>query len=335
MQPGVGRELGRRFAAQHGVLARAELRALGVDFHNERRRLQSGDWARAGKRVVRLAAAPVTPQQRLMAACLEAGKGAVASHQSAAWLWGLIDAPARHAVTVPRGVRQTVAWADVHRPKDPPDAVLSRSGIPCTGVPRTLVDLAGVFTAGALDGALDRALASKLVTVPRLVSELERLARPGRPGIGPLRAALRRRGYVGAENPSVLESRTLRLLHVAGLRPLATEVRVGESGRYRIDILVAPRLVVEVDGFAYHHSPEQKSHDERRRNRLRLDGFFVLVYGWRDVTQDGQRVIAEIRAAIGDLSSGAYPPRKRGVRGPAREAPATAPPPAADTRRSR
>ena len=326
----------RRFAAQHGVVARVELRALGVDFHTERRRLKSGEWARAGKRVVRLSAAPVTPEQRLMAACLEAGKGSVASHQSAAWLWGLIGAPARHAITVPRGARQTVGWAEVHRPKDAPQGVISRSGIPCTTVQRTLVDLAGVLTSGGFDVALDRALASKLVTVPALMSELECLARPGRCGVGPLRAALRRRGYVGAPNPSVLESRTLRLLKMSGLRPLATEVRVGDGGRYRIDILVAPRLVVEVDGFAYHHSPEQKSQDERRRNRLRLEGFFVLVYGWRDVTQDGQRVTAEIRAAITDLSSGGgYPPRQQGVPGRPRETPATVPGPAAYTRRRR
>ncbi|MHB1931258.1 MAG: PDDEXK family nuclease, partial [Acidimicrobiales bacterium] len=57
-------------------------------------------------------------------------------------------------------------------------------------------------------------------------------------------------------------------------------------------------LFVEVDGYAYHHSPEQKANDERRRNRLRLDGNIVLVYTWRDVVGDGARVLNEIRRAL-------------------------------------
>lgn len=304
MQPAVRRELTRRFADQHGVIGRPELRALGIDYHTERRRLLSGEWATAGKRVIRLSAAPVTPEQCLVAACIEAGKGAVASHQSAAWLWDLIDAPERHAVTLPRHVQGHVGWAEVHRPKDRPDRVIFRRGIPCTDSTRTLIDLAAVLAGDALDAALDKALASKVVTVSSLKQELERLGRPGRPGIRALRESLRQRGFVGAPNPSVLESRALRLLHQCGVRPLATEVRLGTRGRYRIDILVAPRIVVEVDGFAYHHTPEQKRHDEHRRNQLLLDGYLVLVYTWRDVTHDGQRVISEIRMALASARFG-------------------------------
>lgn len=304
---GSRQELARRFAEQHGLVGRSELRALGIGFHVEQRRLRSGEWALLGTRVIRLVAAPVTHEQRLLAACIEAGAGAVASHQSAAWLWGLIGPPGRHAVTVPRSVKPRIGWAEVHRPKDPPERIELRSGIRCTSVTRTIVDLAGVLMSGALDEAVDRALASKLVTVPALTAELNRLARPGRTGVRPLRDLLSRRGYVGAPNPSVLESRGLRLLHLGGIRPLATEVRLGVGGQYRVDVLVAPRVIVEFDGFAYHHSSKQKEQDERRRNRLRLDGFFLLVYTWRDVLHDGRRVIAEIRSALADVNGGVPP----------------------------
>ena len=94
-----------------------------------------------------------------------------------------------------------------------------------------------------------------------------------------------------------MESKLLRLLKQHGIRPLGVEVRVWNEGRYRVDVAVSEDVLVETDGYAYHHTPEQKTEDERRRNRIRLTGKFVLVYTWRDVIHDGARVIAEIREA--------------------------------------
>ena len=45
-------------------------------------------------------------------------------------------------------------------------------------------------------------------------------------------------------------------------------------------------MFVEVDGYAYHWSPEQKRYDDARRNKLWLRGFTVLVYDWQ---RSGQR----------------------------------------------
>lgn len=160
------------------------------------------------------------------------------------------------------------------------------------------MDLAAVIDGAVLDAALDRALAKQLVTVEGLLAEVDRLSRRGRRGTARLRENLRRRGLADAPNPSVLESRFLRLLQLSGVQPMSLEVRAGPGGRYRLDSKLSEEVAVEVDGHAYHHSPEQKTEDERRRNRLRLSGLFVLVYTWRDVTYDGQRVVAEIREAL-------------------------------------
>ncbi|MHB1931040.1 MAG: PDDEXK family nuclease, partial [Acidimicrobiales bacterium] len=105
-------------------------------------------------------------------------------------------------------------------------------------------------------------------------------------------------GFVGAPAASVLESRFMRLLTVAGMPPLATEVRDGPDGCYRVDVKLSGNVYAEVDGYAFHASPEQKRHDERRRNRLRLAGRQLLVYTWLDVVRDGDRVVAEIREAV-------------------------------------
>jgi very-short-patch-repair endonuclease len=112
-----------------------------------------------------------------------------------------------------------------------------------------------------------------------------------------LRSALAWRSPSGHQ-PSVLESKTLRLLRSAGLKPAAVEVRPAPGLNYRIDILLCSGLAMEVDGYAYHHSAEQMAEDARRRNRLSLAGTQVLVYTWRDIVYDGRRVLAEVVRAM-------------------------------------
>jgi very-short-patch-repair endonuclease len=92
-----------------------------------------------------------------------------------------------------------------------------------------------------------------------------------------------------------------RLLTQAAIRPLAAEVKAGPDLSYRVDILIAPGLAVEVDGYTYHSGPGQMAEDARRRNRLQLSGVQTLVYTWRDVVYDGHRVVAEVRNALDRL----------------------------------
>jgi very-short-patch-repair endonuclease len=298
MRPAEQRELQARFRSQFGLITRRELRMLGVTAKVEREKVEAGEWERVAPGVIRLAGGPRSPEQDLMIGCLAAGPLAVASHQSATWLWDLAPPPARHALTIPRKSRITLLAIDLHRPVSAPNHVTRRRGIPCTDPLRSLVDLAGVAPAREVDDAVDRALASQLLTVDALEAEVGRLSRQGRCGVGLMRSALHRRGLIGAPAPSVLESRTIRLLRRAGIEPVAVEVWMGVGGRYRIDIALTLALVLEVDGYAFHFSPEQKTEDERRRRRLRLGGVEVLVYTWRDVVYDASQMLAEIQHAI-------------------------------------
>src|SRR5262249_20300649 len=160
------------------------------------------------------------------------------------------------AISVARGSRPRIAGVDVHNVNDLPVQAIDRRQVPCANPLRTLVDFAAIARDWQLDDATDKALASRLLTVDAIESELSRLGRRGRTGVGRMRAALLRRGFVGAPHPSVLESRYLRLLYQAGITPLEAEVVVGEGGRYRIDTLLTPTLASEVDGYAHHSSPE-------------------------------------------------------------------------------
>ena len=147
-----------------------------------------------------------------------------------------------------------------------------------------------------LDEAVDAALSTRLVSVEALLAEAARLKRSGRSGPAELTRCLKRRGFVGGLSSSVLESRALRLLARAGINVVACEVAVDDD-RYRLDIELEGRVFVELDGYAYHWSPEQKRHDDARRNRLRLLGFEVLVYDWQSVVNEPRRVVAEVRKA--------------------------------------
>lgn len=292
------RQLAHLFRDQHGLASRAQLRSHGVTSTVERNRIARGEWERVTPRVVRLTGSPVTDHQRLMVALLAAGPTAVASHRSAAWLWGLVPAPADQSVTVPYAVGAPRGPFVVHRLKGRPPQPVLRSGVAVTNPLRTLVDLAALAGSQELDDAVDRAVALRLVSVEGIRAELDRIGGKGRRGVGAMRRSLDRRGLSEGPQPSVLEARLHRLLRAAGIVPLATEVVAGPDGRYRLDVSLDPGVAVEVDGHRYHSTPEQKSYDERRRARLRLDGLFVLVFDWRDVTFDARRVAVECRQAL-------------------------------------
>src|SRR5437773_3322117 len=106
-----------------------------------------------------MAEVPPTQHQRLLAAVLACGEGAVASHWSAAWLCGLAD-DLGLCVTVPknRGPRPPgviVSRRNLERP-------ILRKGIPVTSPLRTVVDLDDPIF---VEQAIDRGVAIRLFTV--------------------------------------------------------------------------------------------------------------------------------------------------------------------------
>jgi hypothetical protein len=124
-----------------------------------------------------------------------------------------------------------------------------------------------------------------LVTLVGLEEEVARLSCLGRRGVATLRRRLNDRGFLGGPEPSVLESRTLRLLADAQIAVTGTQVVFGLDGEYRLDITLTEGVALEVDGYMWHFSPEQKACDETRRRRIRLAGISLLVYGWRGCHQ--------------------------------------------------
>jgi very-short-patch-repair endonuclease len=95
---------------------------------------------------------------------------------------------------------------------------------------------------------------------------------------------------------SEAERRLKHLIAKAALRPPATNVRIG---RYEVDaVWMRERLVVEVDGFAFHGHRAAFERDRRRDAELAARGFRVIRVTWRQLVDESEAVIARLAAAL-------------------------------------
>lgn len=287
---------------QHGLITRVQAQQAGLTRSAIEHRIRRGDWRRVARGVFCLVGAVETPRQRGLAAVLAAGDGALLSHHSAAALLGLPGfqlepltvSIARTRRVVP-GVRieQSLALLAHHR------RVVD--GIPCTSVARTLFDLGGEVHARRAERALDAALARRLVTLPALRRVLDDLAEHGRNGTVLVRTLLTDRGASFVPPASELEARFLELVDVHGLPRPEQQVDLGDADNWigRVDFVwKRVRVVVEVDGAAFHDGLVDRRADALRDARLRRDGWTVLRFRWDDVTIGGPEVARILRAAI-------------------------------------
>lgn len=238
----------------------------------------------------------VSVQGRYRAAVLSCGPRAALSHRAAADLWGLRASNGRIEVTAPRSCAGPPELR-VHRSRmlDPVDFT-ELDAIPVTTVARTLLDLAGGVPERDLARAVDRAERLGLFDLAA-VDDVLSCAR-GRRGT----AALRR--VVAAWRPShtrsELEDRFLELVMAAGLpRPRMNVLLDGESGKHEVDAYwPAHRLVVQLDGFAYHRTRRDRERDAAADADLELAGLEVLRLTWDEVTHHCARTTRRLRRRL-------------------------------------
>lgn len=137
---------------------------------------------------------------------------------------------------------------------------------------------------------LDRALQRRVRfgTVARAHSR--NLGRRGSPAASALLTAAADRAASHAERLLV------KLLREAGIAGWV----LGYAYRdHDIDVAFpAQRLAIEVDGWAWHVSPDRFVRDRQRQNTLVNAGWRVLRFSWHDLTGRPAEVLAEIRDAL-------------------------------------
>jgi len=293
---------------QHGVVAVWQLAAAGISRDAVKHRVARRRLTRLHRGVYRLG--PVHgPLTSPMAAVLACGPAAVLSHESAAELLG-IRRPERGPihVTVPTGHPRTRNGIRVHRARLGPDDVTRWKGIPTTTAARTIRDLAPTLTERHLKRAIEEAQIQGHLTSHSLTEAVDQAR--GRKGVTALRAATTNEPRL---TRSEAERRLVELIDAAELPRPRTNQRV--EG-FEVD-LVWPdaRLIVEVDGYAFHQGREAFERDRRRDAELTAAGYRVQRVTWRQIADTREAVVARLARSLSAGPAPARPPVAAGLRG--------------------
>jgi hypothetical protein len=292
-------------ARQHGLITRAQALLLGMSSAQIQRRRSTGRWIAVESGVYLIHGAPFTWHTRVMTACL--ATGGMASHRTAAALLQTPDfRPGRPEVTVPRSTRvHTNSWR-VHQSTDlhlvQPILVAE---IPTTPVDRLAVDLGSVVPFAVYEKAIDALVARNQLTWDRMLRTLLAHARRGRNGVGALRALLLER-YGDDVSTSALERAFAEIFrHVDLPLPLAEHSIYDALGFIaRVDFAYPKlRIAIELDSKRHHLHATAFEEDRRKRNRLKLAGWFVLEFTWKMVIEQPLLVIRQIEQAIATQQS--------------------------------
>jgi very-short-patch-repair endonuclease len=289
-------------ARQHGVVTRVQLLRSGVTRDLVDGRLKAGRLRRLHQGVY-LVGPLMAPYAREMAAVLACGDSAVLSRRSAAALWQMLPrghegAPVEVIVACGRaGRRMGIRVRHVRTLK--PDEVTVREKIPITTAARTLYDLAGVVGRRELERALAEAFVQRLVQRSELLALLNRHAR--RPGASRLRALVEEEGRVSLTR-SEAEERFLALTRKAELPDPDANTEVAGC---KVDFLWrAERLVVEVDGRAFHSSSRRFESDRRRDAILVAAGLRVMRVTWHQIVNEPEALLVRLALALGRQAQG-------------------------------
>lgn len=305
MSTAIERELLRLARRQHGVIASHQARQCGTPAQL-RHEFGRAIWCQEAPQVFGVSGAPRTPEFEAMVRLLRSGPGAVVSHISALWLWGVVAGDWFDPLHVTRmrgtnGVKVRADGISVHETRKMPSShVTIHRGFPIVVPARALADVSASQPIGRVERWLDRAWSFRLVSHPELVRVLDDLNKRGRRGIRPLLRLVAHRGpdYVPPE--SGLESRLNSVLARAGLQGVRRQVELGgQAWLARVDFLVdGTRLVIEVQSDLYHASLSAAADDERRADALAEAGFTVVPVWESDVWSRPQEVVAMVEAAL-------------------------------------
>jgi hypothetical protein len=294
---GVDRLIAALAGQQHGIVARRQLLDSGVGRNAIDRRLNRRLLHGIHRGVYAVGHTALTADGRWMAAVLAGGPGSVLSHRSAAALWciwrsGLVDVTVRRQNRPARSI-------SFHRASLPPDEVTTERGIPITTVPRTLLDLATVLKPPQVERAINEAQVRGLTDLLSLPALLERY--PGRPGTPNIRAVLARLQAGSTLTRSELELRFLEFVRAAELPPPELNASLQISGNWlECDCLWRPqRLIVELDGHAFHATPAAFERDRVRDRRLHAVGWRTVRVTWQQLQADTQALADDLRTIVG------------------------------------
>ena len=285
-------------AQQFGVMSKGQLISAGLSDKAIQHRTEKAMIEHIRPSVFRLTGTAGTWEQRVMAMCLWAAPGSVASHRTAAALWRLPNYdPGPLDLSTVRHI--TASDVNVYKVKElwPPD-VSTVGPIPVTSIGRTMVDLAAISPQRLVEDATDEVLRRGLCSLEDLWGALRRASRARRNGTSMLRRVLEQTDDRVGATQSTLESRLLRCLLKAGLPRPVPQYEIRHNGEFlaRVDFAYpAQRIAIEAQSYQWHGGPNAQTRDEDRFTRLREIDWEVVLVTWSQASYKPNEVAARVR----------------------------------------
>ncbi|MFV0532767.1 MAG: type IV toxin-antitoxin system AbiEi family antitoxin domain-containing protein [Cumulibacter sp.] len=286
-------DLSRLLAEQQNVVTAAQLSTIGIPRSRVRWLVHSGNWQRLGSGIYYCGRGEPPWLAAVWAATLIGGPNSVIGGTAAAHLHGLQPEPpdgiriftgqqrqvkSRNGVRFVRSVllRRTQTIADLR----------------CTTVPETILDCASELPGEELEALIGRAFGRRMCNRRALHDALSR-----RRGVEhrQLLAAASADAEAGAH--SLLELTYLRKVERAhGLHGPERQIRVGPA-RAWVDVhYVQYRVIIELDGQAFHEGAPFR--DRTRDNRNSRLGAVTLRFGWADVIESPCEVARDVAQTL-------------------------------------
>ena len=277
-------------------MARRQLLGEGFTRHLVQDRITSGHLNRIHRGIYAVGHGKLTLKGVWMAAVLAGGPEALLSHRAALALWdlqrrdsGAID------VTVPGSVRRrSPRGVRLHRSELVEVYADEVDGIPVTSLAWTVFDLAAITNQREVRLVLE-ALERRRIYIGRELDELlERT--PNRKGGKTLRQAIADLTGPAPWHQSVLEEAFHELIRGSDIPDYEANVLV--EGELVDALWRAERVIVELDGFAFHKSRAQFEADRRRDAKLQVAGYRILRVTQQRLQNEPEAVLAELRALL-------------------------------------
>lgn len=276
--------------AHHGIIT---LDGSGLSRAAWSRSLDAGTIIEVHPGVACLPGTPDTAERRIVAGVLAVGEPALASHRSAALLWGIArpDTDPVEVIAHDGRLDLRLDGVEIHRPPDRRRVQAQRRfGIACTDVLRTLLDLGAVEPAAVSD-AVGHIVTSRLATLDAIETAVAEQPRDGRSSIAAVRDAVDDWSVDAKPSGPLLEATMRRLVTQQCLPPV--EFRPVVEG-YEVDARVIDTpVVIDCDGWTSHRVERTNAGRNRGRTAgrttdrtsvLTAAGWIVLRFTFRTIT---------------------------------------------------
>lgn len=293
-----GTDLHRLFRRQDGVIGLDQALAAGLTRDAVAYRVATRAWFPAGPRTYQSADHEETPRSRTFAATLSVGDAATLVGRSAAWWWRMHPtAPALVEIAVPPSCQPRARSGVTVRRR----AVEARDRTVLEGVAvmkRAPAVLDACARLGLEEGAhlMDRALLDGRVGLDQLRAVHTRTG--GRTGAVIGRELLSLAAGGARSEAERVVHRALRGAGITGWEP-NLEIALPGFGVAVGDVVFAQRrVVVEVDGWAYHRDLRAFLRDGPRQSALAAAGWTVLRTHWYELHASPGVFLARLRATL-------------------------------------